>query len=152
MLQVGDTAPDFMLSDGNGGTVSLSGLRGKKVVLYFYPKDMTPGCTQQACDFRDRYADLTDAGVVLLGVSPDSVKSHGKFAGKYELPFPLLADEDQTVANAYGVWQEKSMYGRTFMGIVRTTFLIDEEGKIACIWPKVKVSGHSDEVLAAVRG
>lgn len=152
MLQVGDTAPEFTLPDGSGKAVSLSELRGKKVVLYFYPKDMTPGCTQQACDFRDRYADIQAAGIVVLGVSPDSVKSHGKFADKYQLPFPLLADEDQAVAMAYGVWQEKSMYGRTFMGIVRTTFLIDEAGKIAHIWPKVKVSGHGEAVLAAVQG
>lgn len=150
MLQVGDHAPDFTLADGSGGTVTLSGLRGKRVVLYFYPKDLTPGCTQQACDFRDRYADLLAQGVVLLGVSPDSVKSHVRFAQKHDLPFPLLADEDQAVATAYGVWQEKSMYGRSFMGIVRTTFLIDEEGTITRIWPKVKVAGHGDEVLAVV--
>ena len=130
----------------------LSDLRGRKVALYFYPKDMTPGCTQEACDFRDRRAELQAAGAVVLGVSPDDVKSHGKFAAKYGLPFPLLADTGSEVATAYGVWQEKSMYGRTYLGVVRTQFLIDEHGRVAKIWPKVKVAGHGDEVLAAVRG
>ena len=152
MLEVGQDAPDFDLPDGAGGRVQLSGLRGKKVVLYFYPKDLTPGCTQEACDFRDRHADLQSAGAVLLGVSPDTAKSHAKFAAKYELAFPLLADEGSEVATTYGVWKEKSMYGRTYMGVERTTFLIDEDGKIARIWAKVKVKGHGDEVLAAVRG
>ncbi len=151
MLQVGDPAPDFTATDGNGNPVSLAALRGKKVVLYFYPKDMTPGCTQEACDFRDRYAELQEAGAVLLGVSPDSGKSHARFTAKYELPFPLLADEDHAVAESYGVWKEKSMYGKTYMGIERSTFLIDPEGKIARVWPKVKVTGHGDEVLAAVK-
>ncbi len=152
MLQVGDTAPEFSLPDGGGGTVTLAGLRGKKVVLYFYPKDLTPGCTQEACDFRDRHTELRDAGAVLLGISPDSTSSHQKFSAKYSLTFPLLSDTDSVVATAYGVWKEKSMYGKTYMGIERTTFLIDEAGKIARIWPKVKVAGHGDEVLAAVRG
>ena len=151
MLKIGDLAPDFELPDGQGGRVRLSAFRGRRVVLYFYPKDQTPGCTQQACELRDRYADLKAAGVVLLGVSPDSAASHGKFAGKHALPFPLLSDEEQAVATAYGVWKEKSMYGRTFMGIERTTFLIDEEGRIAVIWPKVKVPGHGEAVLAVVR-
>ena len=150
-MAVGDVAPDFTLSDGAGNTVRMSDLRGKKVVLYFYPKDLTPGCTQEACDFRDRYAALQETGAVLLGVSPDSVKSHARFAEKHALPFPLLADEDHAVAAAYGVWKEKSMYGRTFLGIERTTFLIDAEGKIARIWPKVKVAGHGDSVLAALQ-
>ena len=152
MLSVGDPAPDFELSDGQGNTVRLSDLRGRKVVLYFYPKDMTPGCTQEACDFRDRYADIQAAGAVLLGLSPDSAKTHAKFAGKYALPFPLLADPENTAATAYGVWKEKSMYGRTYMGIERSTFLIDEQGRIARIWPKVKVAGHGDAVLEALRG
>jgi peroxiredoxin Q/BCP len=152
MLETGTPAPDFTLPDGAGGSVTLSSLKGKKVVLYFYPKDMTPGCTQESCDFRDRHAALEAAGAVVLGISPDSPKSHSKFAAKYELPFTLLADEDTAVANAYGVWKEKSMYGRIFMGIERTTFLIDEAGNIARIWPKVKVNGHGDEVLAAVSG
>lgn len=150
MLEVGQPAPEFALKDGSGNTVRLSDLRGKKVVLYFYPKDMTPGCTQEACDLRDRHDRLQAAGAVVLGVSPDSEKSHQKFAAKYELPFPLLADPDNTAASAFGVWKEKSMYGRTYMGIERSTFLIDEEGKIARIWPKVKVNGHADEILAAL--
>ena len=150
MLQIGDAAPDFALPDGTGNTVRLSDLRAKKVVLYFYPKDMTPGCTQEACDFRDRYASLQETGAVLLGVSPDSAKRHAKFAEKHALPFPLLADEENAVATAYGVWKEKAMYGRSFMGIERTTFLIDEDRKIARIWPKVKVAGHGDAVLAAL--
>jgi peroxiredoxin Q/BCP len=152
MPQVGDPAPEFALADGEGETVRLSDLRGKKVVLYFYPKDSTPGCTQEACDFRDRYAALQASGALLLGISPDSGKSHAKFAQKHGLPFPLLADEGNAVSTAYGVWKEKSMYGRVFMGIERTTFLIDEQGKIARVWPKVKVAGHGDEVLAAVAG
>lgn len=151
MLHVGDAAPEFALPNGAGETVRLSDLRGKKVVLYFYPKDMTPGCTQEACDFRDRYAALQEAGAVVLGVSPDSARSHAKFAEKHTLPFPLLADEDHSIATAYGVWKEKSMYGRAFMGIERSTFLIDENGTIARIWPKVKVAGHGDAVLAALQ-
>jgi len=146
----GDPAPDFALSDAAGNTVRLSELRGRKVVLYFYPKDMTPGCTQEACDLRDRYDRIAAAGAVVLGVSPDSARSHQKFAARYELPFPLLADPDNVAALAYGVWKEKSLYGRTYMGIERTTFLIDEEGRIARVWPKVKVAGHADEVLAAL--
>ncbi|MCC2670962.1 MAG: Thiol peroxidase, Bcp-type [Armatimonadetes bacterium] len=151
MPEVGEPAPDFELLNGAAESVRLSDLRGKKVVLYFYPRDLTPGCTQQACDFRDQYPELQAAGAVVLGLSPDSPKSHSKFTARYELPFPLLADHMSAVATAYGVWQEKSMYGRTYMGIVRTTFLIDEEGRIARVWPKVKVKGHAEEVLAAVR-
>lgn len=151
MPNPGDQAPDFELKDGSGNAVKLSEFRGKKVVLYFYPKDSTPGCTQEACDLRDRHELLQAAGAVVLGVSPDSEKSHQKFAAKYELPFTLLADPDNVAATAYGVWKEKSMYGRTYMGIERSTFLIDEEGKIARAWPKVKVTGHADEVLAAVK-
>lgn len=152
MLKVGDPAPDFVLPDGEGNEVRLSDLHGRKVVLYFYPKDMTPGCTQEACDFRDRHGGLRAAGAVLLGVSPDDARSHQKFTAKHGLPFSLLVDADSGVATAYGVWKEKSMYGRTYLGVERTTFLIDEEGKIARIWPRVKVAGHGDEVLAAVRG
>src|SRR5687768_13798841 len=152
MLETGSPAPDFTLPDADGNSVALSSFKGKKVVLYFYPKDMTPGCTQQSCDFRDRHTALEAAGAVVLGISPDSPKSHTKFAAKYELPFTLLADDDNAVAIAYGVWKEKSMYGRTFMGIERTTVLIDENGNIACIWPKVKINGHGDEVLAAAKG
>lgn len=152
MLQVGDAAPEFELKDGAGNTVRLAELRGRKVVLYFYPRDNTPGCTQEACDFRDRHAELRGLGAVLLGVSPDGEQSHRRFAAKYALPFPLLADEQSSVAEAYGVWKEKAMYGKTYMGVARTTFLIDEQGRIARIWPKVKVAGHGDEVLAALRG
>lgn len=152
MLNVGDPAPEFTLKDGDSNMVRLADLRGKKVVLYFYPKDMTPGCTREACDFRDLYSDIQQAGAALFGVSPDDEKSHQKFTSAHSLPFPLLADPDHAVAEAYGVWQEKSNYGKTYMGIVRTTFLIDEQGKIARIWPKVKVEGHGEAVLAAVRG
>lgn len=151
MPAVGELAPDFELPDATGTPIRLSSLRGKTVVLYFYPKDMTPGCTQQACDFRDRTAEIEAAGAVVLGVSPDSPKSHGKFAAKYELPFTLLADEGSTVATTYGVWKEKSMYGRTYMGVERTTFLIDPAGRIVRVWPKVKVAGHGDAVLAAIQ-
>ena len=149
-LEVGKKAPAFTLSDQGGTPVKLSSFKGKPVVLYFYPKDDTPGCTQEACDFRDQYAVLKKAGAVLLGVSPDGVKSHGKFAAKHALPFPLLADPDHGVAEAYGAWAEKSMYGRKYMGIVRSTFLIDAEGKVARVWPKVKVRGHVDEVAEAL--
>lgn len=150
MIEVGQIAPDFELNDEHGLPVRLSELRGKKVVLYFYPKDMTPGCTQEACDLRDRHDRLRAAGAVVLGISPDSEKSHQKFAAKYALPFTLLADPDKTAATVYGVWKEKSMYGRSYMGVERSTFLIDERGTITAVWPKVKVAGHGDEVLAAV--
>jgi peroxiredoxin Q/BCP len=150
--QVGDPAPDFALPDADGATVRLSDLRGRKVVLFFYPKDMTPGCTQEACDLRDRHARIQAAGAVVLGVSPDGPKSHAKFVAKYDLPFTLLADVDNAAALAYGVWKEKAMYGKSYMGIERTTFLIDEAGVVARVWPKVKVTGHGDEVLAAVTG
>ena len=150
MPEIGDPAPDFMLLDGEGTTVRHSGLYGKQVVLYFYPRDLTPGCTEQDCDFRDRHAELAAAGAVVLGVSPDSDKSHRKFAGRHSLPFALLVDADTAVAAAYEVWKEKSMYGRTFMGIERLTFLIDPEGRIARIWPRVKDAGHGQDVLLAV--
>jgi peroxiredoxin Q/BCP len=149
-LQVGQLAPDFTLPDDAGASVCLSSFRGKKVVMYFYPKDDTPGCTKEACAFRDGIAQLNARGAVVLGVSADSVESHRKFKTKYRLNFPLLSDGQRTVARAYGVWKQKSMYGRTYMGIERTTFLIDEQGRIARIFPNVKVEGHGDDVLAAL--
>jgi thioredoxin-dependent peroxiredoxin len=151
MLKEGDKAPDFRAKDDEGNEVSLKDFRGKKVVLYFYPKDNTSGCTREACDFRDNMGRIKRNDAVVLGVSPDSEKSHEKFKSKFDLSFPLLVDEDKKLVNAYGVWQEKSMYGRKFMGVVRTTFIIDENGKIAKIFPKVKVAGHVDEVLAALK-
>lgn len=150
MLKIGQPAPDFALLDDTGASVRLSSFRGKKVVVYFYPKDDTPGCTKEACAFRDGIAGLKARGAVVLGVSADSVESHGKFKTKYRLNFPLLSDVQRAVAHAYGVWKEKSLYGRTFMGIERTTFLIDEQGRITRIFPKVKVEGHGDEVLASL--
>ena len=150
MLNVGDKAPDFSGVDENGKKFALKDFKGKKVVLYFYPKDNTTGCTTEACDFRDSYSRIKRKGVVLLGVSPDSEKSHQKFIDKYDLPFPLIADTEKTIANAYGVWQEKSMYGRKYMGMVRSTFIIDEKGKLIAVFPKVKVAGHVDEVLEAI--
>ena len=150
MLKVGDKAPDFTLSDQNDSSVRLSDFKGQWIVLYFYPKDNTPGCTREACSFRDNWSILKKKGAVVLGVSGDSVASHGKFAGKYELPFTLLSDEKREVLKKYGVWKEKSLYGKKFMGIERTTFLIDKEGTITHVFPKVKVDGHVEEVLAAL--
>jgi peroxiredoxin Q/BCP len=152
MLTEGTMAPDFRLPADGGGEVALSDHRGKKVVLYFYPKDNTSGCTREACDFRDDYSQITAAGAVVLGVSPDSVKSHDGFKLKYNLPFFLLSDPDHSVAEMYGVWGEKKMYGKSYMGIVRTTYVIDEEGRIVKVFPKVKVKGHSQEVVAALGG
>ncbi len=149
-LSIGDPAPDFTLPTGDGTTLSLKDLRGKKVVLYFYPKDNTPGCTKEACSFRDDVRKFERKGAVIIGLSADSVESHKKFAGKFDLPFPLASDEKKSVISAYGVWKKKSLYGRTFLGIERSTFVIDEQGKIARIFRKVKVGGHSDEVLAAL--
>jgi peroxiredoxin Q/BCP len=146
--QVGKTAPAFTLPAIPDGTVKLSQFKGKNVVLYFYPRDNTPGCTQEACDFRDNAAAFQNKGTVVLGISPDSVASHRKFADKFELPFPLLADEDHKVAVKYGVWVEKQQYGRKYMGIQRATFLIDKQGKIAAVWPKVSVKGHVADVAA----
>lgn len=146
-LTLGDTAPNFETTDQNGKTLKLSDFRGKKVVLYFYPKDDTPGCTAQACNLRDNYAELRTAGYEVLGVSVDDEKSHQKFVGKYDLPFSLVADTDKQVVEAYGVWQEKSMYGRKFMGIVRTTFLIDENGIITDIIDKVDTKKHTEQIL-----
>lgn len=150
MLKEGDKAPSFSLTSDGGETVSLKEFKGKTVVLYFYPKDMTPGCTQEACDFRDHQAKYKKAKAVVLGVSKDSVERHVKFRDKYELNFPLLSDEDGKVCEAYGVWKEKSLYGRKFMGIERTTFIIGPTGKIEKIFSKVKVKGHSEEVLGEI--
>ena len=150
MVAVGDKAPDFTLPADDGRKMSLKDFRGKKVVLYFYPKDDTPGCTAEACSFRDNLGRVTSKGAVVLGVSRDDTVSHGKFRDKYHLNFPLLADDAGKVTEAYGVWKKKSLYGRTFMGIERTTFVIDEQGKVARVWPRVKVQGHTDEVLAAL--
>lgn len=152
MLKVGDTAPDFTLPATGGKTIKLSDYRGKSnVVLYWYPKDMTPGCTAEACSFRDLEQEFMDAGAVILGISPDSIKSHEKFAEKHSLPFTLLADEDKAVSTEYGTYAEKTMYGKTSMGIIRTTFVIDKAGVIRKIWTKVKVDGHVDEVLEYVK-
>jgi peroxiredoxin Q/BCP len=151
-LKVGSTAPAFSLESSQGGRVSLKDLKGEWVVLYFYPKDDTPGCTKEACDFRDASPQVASKAAVVLGVSPDSVASHQKFAGKFSLPFALLADPDHAVAEKYGVWAEKSMYGRKYMGIERSTFVIDPAGKIAAMWRKVRVPGHIDEVLQSLGG
>ena len=150
MLKEGDKAPSFSLASDSGETISLKDFKGKTVVLYFYPKDMTPGCTQEACDFRDSQGKYKKAKAVTLGVSKDSVERHVKFRDKYDLNFPLLSDEDGKVCEAYGVWKEKSLYGKKFMGIERTTFIIGPNGKIEKIFSKVKVKGHSEEVLDAI--
>lgn len=150
MLKEGDKAPAFELPANGGETVSSAALAGKPYVIYFYPKDNTPGCTTEACDFRDNMARIAAAGATVLGVSKDGVKSHDRFAARYELPFPLLADEDVTLQTAYGAWGKKKMYGREFDGTIRSTFLVDEDGTIAKAWPKVRVKGHVDEVLAAL--
>jgi len=148
-LKEGDAAPDFSLQDKDGKTVSLKGLRGQRVVLYFYPKDDTPGCTIEACSFRDGFADFKKKDIVVLGVSPDDEESHTKFTQKFSLPFTLLADPNHDVATRYGAWGKKLLYGRTYLGIMRSTFLIDEDGKIIKIFPKVSPEGHAQEVLAA---
>jgi thioredoxin-dependent peroxiredoxin len=150
-LDVGDKAPDFSLPADGGGTLSLKDLKGKTVVLYFYPKDMTPGCTTEAQDFRDRVKDFEKAGAVIVGASKDSVKRHDKFKAKHELNFALLSDEEGTLCEAYGVWQLKKLYGREYMGIMRATFVIDGKGVVRHVWPKVKVKGHAEAVLDAVR-
>ncbi len=147
LLKPGQKAPAFSLSDESGKKVSLSSLKGKKLVLYFYPKDHTPGCTQESCDFRDSFARIKRAGALVFGVSRDSVTSHEKFKAKLELPFSLLSDEEGKMCEAYDVWKEKSMYGRKYMGIVRTTVIVDENGKIIQVFPKVSIKGHADEVL-----
>jgi len=151
MLEVGKKAPSFKLKDQNGEVISLESFKGKNVVLYFYPKDDTSGCTAEACNFRDEFPKFKKIDAVILGVSPDSVESHKKFAAKYKLPFSLLSDEKKEVSEKYGVWQEKSMYGKKYMGVVRTTFVIDEKGIIKKIFPKVKVEGHNTEVMEALK-
>ena len=150
-LAVGDRAPVFTLKTGIGETVRLSDFRGQRVVLYFYPKDDTPGCTKEACGFRDARSVLTHEQAIVLGVSRDDEASHQRFAQKFRLTFPLLSDPDAVVCRAYGVYKQKSMYGRTYWGIERTTFVIDEQGRIAAIFPKVSVEGHTDEVMQALR-
>lgn len=149
-LREGDDAPEFAAATNDGGHVSLSDFRGKHVILYFYPRDDTPGCTKEACGFRDEFAAFEKRGAVLLGVSTDSAKSHGKFVAKYRLPFRLLADEDRKIVQAYGVWGEKSFMGRKYQGTHRVTFLIGPDGKIKKIWPAVKPPDHAREVLAAL--
>ena len=148
--RAGDEAPTFTLPSDRGEDVSLESFRGRPVVLYFYPKDDTPGCTTQSCEFRDNWAAVQGRGAVVFGISPDSVKSHQKFRDKFSLPFPLLADEDHAVAEAYGVWGEKSMFGVKYQGILRTTFIIDPAGRIARVFEKVKPKGHAAEVLEAL--
>jgi peroxiredoxin Q/BCP len=151
MVEVGKPAPDFTLQDQNGKSVTLSKLKGSPVVLYFYPKDDTPGCTKEACSFRDLRSLFHENGAEILGVSPDTVKSHKRFQEKFHLTFPLLADNDHAVAERYGVWQQKKFMGREYMGIARTTFVIDKNGKITAVFPKVKVEGHAEKVLAALK-
>jgi peroxiredoxin Q/BCP len=151
-VDVGDKAPDFDLLTDGGGSLKLSSLRGRKVVLYFYPKDSTPGCTIEAEGFRDTLGDFAMAETEIVGVSKDSAKRHDNFKAKFDLPFLLIADTDGTACEAYGVWVEKKNYGRTYMGIERSTFLIDEKGNIAHAWRKVRVKGHVDAVLEAARG
>jgi peroxiredoxin Q/BCP len=147
-LQIGEAAPEISAKDQSGNEVKLSDFKGKKVILYFYPKDDTPGCTAQACNLRDNYDSLLSQGFVVLGVSVDNEKSHQKFIKKYDLPFPLLADTDHAIVEAYGVWVEKSMYGKTYMGTARTTFVIDENGIITEIIQKVDTKNHTDQILS----
>ncbi|MBB3130460.1 peroxiredoxin Q/BCP [Paenibacillus rhizosphaerae] len=147
---VGDKVPDFTLPASTGEEITLSSFRGRKVVLYFYPKDNTPACTQEACDFRDALPQIEAKGAVVLGISPDELKSHGKFAEKFSLPFPLLSDKDHHVSELYGVWQLKKMYGREFWGVVRSTFLIDEEGRLIKEWRKLRVAGHAGDVVSVL--
>jgi peroxiredoxin Q/BCP len=150
-VDVGAAAPDFTLPTDGGGSVTLSKLKGKAVILYFYPRDDTPGCTTEACSFRDLLPKFGKSGATVIGVSTDSPTKHDKFKAKYELPFTLGADEDHAVANSYGVWVEKNRYGRKYMGTERATFLIDAKGKIAKVWRNVKVQGHAEEVLDALK-
>ncbi len=152
MLQAGDLAPDFTMEADKGGRVSLKDLRGKTVVLYFYPKDDTPGCTRESCAFRDNYPSFQGRDVLIYGVSCDDIPSHEKFAAKYDLPFPLLSDPDTSVSTAYGVYKEKTNYGRKYMGIERSTFVIDGDGRISRIFRNVKVDGHVEKVLDEVSG
>ena len=149
-LKVGDVAPKFTVATSGGGKISLADYFGKNVILYFYPRDDTPGCTKEACAFRDEFAQFKKKGAVVFGVSPDSVKSHDKFVEKFKLPFTLLADEDKKIVEAYGVWGEKSFMGKKHLGVYRVTFLIGPDGKIKKIWPTVKPEEHAAEVLAAL--
>jgi len=150
-LKEGDLAPDFSLPASNGEIVSLKDYIGKKVVIYFYPKDDTPGCTIEACNFRDDYSEITDAGAVILGVSKDGIQSHNKFINKYDLPFLLLSDESSEMISAYGAWVKKKMYGKEYYGVFRKTYLIDEEGKIQRIWPEVDVKTHSKDIIELIK-
>lgn len=147
ILRINDPAPDFNLKNAEGNTFTLGQFRGKPLVLYFYPKDDTPGCTKEACSFRDDYREYTQNGIVIIGISADSPESHRRFAEKYDLPFILLSDPEKHVLKAYGAWGEKSMYGKRYMGVIRKTFLIDKDGIIVKIYPKVRVNGHSGEIL-----
>lgn len=149
-VEEGEKAPDFSLADDNGNKVKLSALRGAPVVVYFYPKDDTPGCTREACSFRDRRSQIAKAGIKVLGISPDSVESHADFRDKFKLNFPLLADVDHKVAERYGAWRERNMYGKKTMGIQRSTFLIDADGRVAKVWKAVQVDGHDEKVMEAV--
>lgn len=149
-VEVGKKAPDFTLPGDDGGKIKLSSLRGKPVVLYFYPRDDTPGCTREACAFRDRKAPLAESGAAVLGVSPDTVQSHEKFRDKFSLNFPLLADTDHKVAERYGAWREKTRFGKKSMGIQRSTFLIDADGVVRKVWKSVNVDGHDEQVLEAL--
>lgn len=150
MLKVGDIAPSFTLPDQSGQAVSLRAYRGRKVVVYFYPADDTPTCTAQACEFRDAWSDVRAAGAEVLGISPDTAASHRRFRSKYGLPFPLLADVDRTVIEAYGVWGEKTLFGRTYMGLLRTTFVLDERGIVRHVFERVRSKGHAAAVLATL--
>src|SRR5262245_14691255 len=151
MIKEGRPAPEFRLPSSEGGEVSLASLRGKTVVLYFYPRDMTPGCTREACEFRDTQAPLKRAGAVVLGVSPDSLSAHDRFKKEYKLNFPRLSDPDKKVAKKYGAWGEKVMYGKKVTGMIRSTFVIDGEGNVRKVFPRVKVDGHAEKVLEAVK-
>ena len=151
MLEEGKKAPSFKLKDQNGKLVSLNDFKGQNIVLYFYPKDDTSGCTKEACNFKDDLPKFGKLNAVILGVSPDSIESHKKFAAKYKLPFTLLSDEEKEVIKKYDVWKEKSMYGRKYMGVERSTFIIDKKGKISKIFRKVKVDKHNDEVMASIK-
>lgn len=150
-LTVGQPAPDFTAPISTGGEVSLDDLKGSWTILYFYPKDNTKGCAQEACEFKESLPDFEGADAKIYGVSPDSLKSHEKFITKYELPFPLISDEEQAMLEAYGVWQEKKMYGKTYMGVVRTTVILDADNVVRHVWTKVKVKGHVEEVLATLK-
>ena len=151
LLEPGDEAPDFTLPDADGNEVTLSALRGQPVVIYFYPKDDTSGCTAQACGIRDTWSDFEDLGAVVLGISPDTAASHAKFRSKYDLPHTLLADPQREVIDAYGAWGPKKLYGREYDGVLRSTVLVASDGTVAQVWPKVKPADHADDVLAALR-